>query len=104
MKFSTVEEAIEEIRNGNMIIVVDDEDRGNEGDLVVAAEKVTGEHINFMAKMGRGLLCTPMERELLEKLDINEMVTKILIIMKLHLQYQLIIKIQILEYQLMREH
>lgn len=76
MKFSTVEEAIEEIRNGNMIIVVDDEDRENEGDLVVAAEKVTGEHINFMAKMGRGLICTPMERELLEKLDINEMVTK----------------------------
>ena len=76
MKFSTVEEAIEEIRNGNMIIVVDDEDRENEGDLVVAAEKVTGEHINFMAKMGRGLICTPMDRELLEKLDINEMVTK----------------------------
>ncbi len=76
MKFSTVEEAIEEIRNGNMIIVVDDEDRENEGDLVVAAEKVTGEHINFMAKMGRGLICTPIERELLDKLDIHEMVTK----------------------------
>lgn len=76
MKFSTVEEAIEEIRNGNMIIVVDDEDRENEGDLVVAAEKVTGEHISFMAKMGRGLICTPIERELLDKLDIHEMVTK----------------------------
>lgn len=76
MKFSTVEEAIEEIRNGNMIIVVDDEDRENEGDLVVAAEKVTGEHINFMAKMARGLICTPIERELLDKLDIHEMVTK----------------------------
>ena len=47
--FATVEEAIEEIRNGNMIVVVDDEDRENEGDLIVAADKCTPEHINFMA-------------------------------------------------------
>ena len=53
-KFATVEEAIDEIRNGNMIIVVDDEDRENEGDIIVAAEKCTADHVNFMATYAYG--------------------------------------------------
>ncbi|QYJ14601.1 Riboflavin biosynthesis protein RibBA [Rubrobacter xylanophilus DSM 9941] len=74
MPFSPVEEIIEEIRAGRMVIVCDDEDRENEGDLTVAAELVTPEHINFMAKYGRGLICLPMAEELIERLQIPEMV------------------------------
>ncbi|RKY03848.1 bifunctional 3,4-dihydroxy-2-butanone-4-phosphate synthase/GTP cyclohydrolase II [Candidatus Poribacteria bacterium] len=73
-KFNTIEEAIEAIRNGEMIIVVDDEDRENEGDLVMAAEKVTPEKVNFMAKYGRGLICLAATRERLEQLKIPPMV------------------------------
>ncbi len=72
---SRIEEAIEDIRNGKMVIVVDDEDRENEGDLVMASEKVTPENINFMAKHGRGLICVPMMRERLNQLGILDMVT-----------------------------
>jgi len=61
--FADIEEAIEEIRQGHMVIIVDDEDRENEGDLTVAAEKVTPEHINFMAKHGRGLVCVTLTAE-----------------------------------------
>lgn len=60
MGFDTVEEAIEDIRQGRIVIVVDDEDRENEGDLTAAAVKVTPETINFMAKYGRGLICLAM--------------------------------------------
>lgn len=60
-KFNTIKEAIEDIKNGKIIVVVDDEDRENEGDLLMAAEKVTSESINFMAKEGRGLICTPVK-------------------------------------------
>lgn len=74
--FHTIEEAIEEIRKGKMIVVVDDEDRENEGDLVVAAEKVTPAIINFMAKHGGGLICLPIVRERLEELNIDRMVVK----------------------------
>ena len=63
-----------DIRAGKIIIVIDDEDRENEGDLVMAAEKVTGEAINFMATYGKGLICTPMEEEILKELQINSMV------------------------------
>ena len=63
-----------DIRAGKIIIVIDDEDRENEGDLVMAAEKVTGEAINFMATYGKGLRCTPMEEEILKELQINSMV------------------------------
>ncbi|MGD9569903.1 MAG: bifunctional 3,4-dihydroxy-2-butanone-4-phosphate synthase/GTP cyclohydrolase II [Sedimentibacter sp.] len=72
--FNTIEEAIEDLQNGKMIIVVDDEDRENEGDLLMAAEKVTPEHINFMAKYGRGLICVPMLKERLDELNIKSMV------------------------------
>lgn len=73
-KFNTIEEAIAEIRAGQMIIVVDDEDRENEGDLVIAAEKVTPEAINFMATYGRGLICVPMTGKRLDELDLQPMV------------------------------
>ncbi|WFD10961.1 bifunctional 3,4-dihydroxy-2-butanone-4-phosphate synthase/GTP cyclohydrolase II [Tepidibacter hydrothermalis] len=75
MKFNTIEEAIEDVKNGKMIVVVDDEDRENEGDLLMAAEKATPEAINFMAKFGRGLICAPMSKERLNKLDIHPMVS-----------------------------
>src|SRR5712675_1614844 len=71
--FTDVPTAIEEIRNGRMIVVVDDEDRENEGDLTLAAEKVTPEAINFMAKYGRGLVCLAMTEERLEHLRIGAM-------------------------------
>jgi len=74
MPFATIEEALEEIRAGRMIVVVDDEDRENEGDLTIAAEKVTPEAINFMAKYGRGLICLPMTGERLDELQIPLMV------------------------------
>lgn len=74
--FSPIEPAIEAIRRGEMVIVVDDEDRENEGDLTVAAEKVTPEIINFMATHGRGLICLPMTGERLDALEIPQMVPK----------------------------
>ena len=70
MAFVPVEEAIEHIRQGRMIVVVDDEDRENEGDLTVAAEKITPEIVNFMAKHGRGLICLAMTEQRLEHLRI----------------------------------
>lgn len=75
-KFNTIEDAIKEIKEGKIIIVVDNPDRENEGDLLMAAEKVTGEAINFMAKYGRGLICMPVEEKRLKKLKIGPMVEK----------------------------
>ena len=72
--FDSIEEAIEEIRNGRIIIVVDDEDRENEGDFLMAAEKVSPEAVNFMAKHGRGLICMPCIAERLDELNIHPMV------------------------------
>ena len=72
--FAPVEEAVDAVREGRMVIVVDDEDRENEGDLTVAAEKATPEIINFMAKHGRGLICLPMTGDRLDRLDIPLMV------------------------------
>ncbi len=74
--FATIDAAIDAIRRGEMIIVVDDEDRENEGDLTIAAEKVTPEVINFMATEGRGLICMPMTGERLDQLEIPLMVGK----------------------------
>ena len=74
--FAPVEDAVAAIRRGEMVIVVDDEDRENEGDLTMAAEKVTPEAINFMAKHGRGLICLPMTGERLDELDIPLMVER----------------------------
>ncbi|WP_299523799.1 3,4-dihydroxy-2-butanone-4-phosphate synthase [Winogradskyella sp.] len=73
-KLNTIEEAIEDIRQGKVIIVVDDENRENEGDFLAAAEKVTPEMINFMATHGRGLICTPLTEHRCEELELNMMV------------------------------
>lgn len=70
MPLTTVDEALDELRKGNFVIVVDDEDRENEGDLVIAADKVTPEAINFMTKYGRGLICIAMKGERLDELEI----------------------------------
>ncbi|MFC2992587.1 MULTISPECIES: bifunctional 3,4-dihydroxy-2-butanone-4-phosphate synthase/GTP cyclohydrolase II [Halomonas] len=69
-----IEDLIEDIRQGKMVILMDDEDRENEGDLIMAAEKVQAEHINFMARQGRGLICLPMTRERCERLNLPLMV------------------------------
>jgi 3,4-dihydroxy 2-butanone 4-phosphate synthase/GTP cyclohydrolase II len=74
-KFNTIEEAIEDIKNGKMIIVVDDEDRENEGDFLTAARNVTPEIINFMAREGRGLICAPLVESRCNELKLDLMVT-----------------------------
>jgi len=74
MGFASISEALEDIKEGKFVIVVDDEDRENEGDLVMAAEKVTAEAINFMAKYGRGLICVPVTGKRLDDLKIPMMV------------------------------
>ena len=74
MAFSKIEEAINDIKRGKFVIVVDDENRENEGDLVLAAEKVTADKINYMIKNARGLVCMPVIRERLEHLNIPAMV------------------------------
>ncbi len=73
MKFNTIEEAIGDIKNGNMVILVDDEDRENEGDLTMAAEKITPETVNFMAKYGRGLICLTLTSERADELQLTPM-------------------------------
>ncbi|MBW5397129.1 bifunctional 3,4-dihydroxy-2-butanone-4-phosphate synthase/GTP cyclohydrolase II [Brachyspira pilosicoli] len=74
--YSTIDEALEDLRNGKIIIVSDDEDRENEGDLICAAEFATTENINFMATYAKGLICMPMSKEITNKLNLNQMVTK----------------------------
>lgn len=75
MKFNTIEEAVEDIKRGRIIVAVDDEDRENEGDLIMAAEMVTPEAINFMAVHGRGLICLPVTGQRLDELELPAMVT-----------------------------
>ena len=74
-QFNTVEEALEELRNGKIILVTDDPDRENEGDFICAAEFASTKNINFMATYGKGLICMPMSKEYVEKLRIPQMVT-----------------------------
>ena len=71
--FNAITEIIQDLKKGLMVIVVDDEDRENEGDLLMAASFVKPEHINFMVKYGRGLVCVPMEEERLERLNLEPM-------------------------------
>jgi 3,4-dihydroxy 2-butanone 4-phosphate synthase/GTP cyclohydrolase II len=73
-ELNTIEEAIEDIKKGKMVIVVDDADRENEGDMIFAAERVTPESINFISKHARGLVCVPLTRERIEKLELTPMV------------------------------
>ncbi|MDP9424797.1 MAG: bifunctional 3,4-dihydroxy-2-butanone-4-phosphate synthase/GTP cyclohydrolase II [Actinomycetota bacterium] len=75
MPFSPIDEVLEDIRAGKMVIVIDDEDRENEGDLTMAAELVSADDINFMATYGRGLICLPMAGEIIDKLEIPDMAT-----------------------------
>jgi len=74
IKLNTIDEAVEDLRNGKLIIVVDDEDRENEGDFIAAAEKITPEMVNFMVTEGRGLICVPITEERCEELDLGMMV------------------------------
>ncbi len=74
MSLDSIEDAIEAVRNGEIIIVVDDEERENEGDFIMAAEKARPEDVNFMTKEGRGLVCLPMEADRLNELDLDSMV------------------------------
>ncbi|HOB22291.1 MAG TPA: 3,4-dihydroxy-2-butanone-4-phosphate synthase, partial [Bacillota bacterium] len=76
MAFAKIEEAIAAIARGEMIIVVDDPDRENEGDLIMAAELVTPEAINFMITHARGLVCAPMTAQRLKELDLPQMVSE----------------------------
>ena len=73
-EFATIEQAIDDIKHGKMIVVVDDEDRENEGDLIIAAETVTPADINFMATYAKGLICTPIDGKRLDELEIGQMV------------------------------
>ena len=74
-KLNTIEEAIEDFREGKFIIVVDDEDRENEGDFIIAAEKITPEKVNFMLKNGRGVLCTPITLSRCKELQLDPQVS-----------------------------
>ena len=71
IKFNTIEEALEDFKQGNFLIVVDDEDRENEGDFIIASEIVTPEKINFMMKYGRGVLCAPITIERCKELKLD---------------------------------
>lgn len=73
MKFNTIDEVVRDVKNGKLVIVIDDASRENEGDLIMAASKATPSAINFMAKFGRGLVCVPMERDALERLNLYRM-------------------------------
>jgi len=75
MALNTIEDIVEDIRQGKMVILMDDEDRENEGDLVMAAEYCEAEHINFMARFGRGLICMPMTRDRCKQLGLSLMVS-----------------------------
>ena len=74
--FGTVEQALEDLKNGKIIVVTDDPDRENEGDLICAAKFATQENVNFMASYAKGLICMPMTKELCERLELNQMVEK----------------------------
>ncbi len=76
MKFDAIEDAIVAIKNGDLVVVLDDEDRENEGDLIMAAEKVTPEAVNFMAKEGRGLICVPVDEDVATRLGFYPMVQR----------------------------
>ena len=74
MRLDNIEEAVEEFGKGNFVIVVDDEDRENEGGLIIAAEKITAEKVNFMLKHARGVLCAPITIERCKELDLPHQV------------------------------
>ena len=73
-KYNTIDEALEELRSGRIIVVTDDESRENEGDFICAAEFATTDNVNFMAMHGKGLICMPMSETIVEKLKLQQMV------------------------------
>ena len=73
-QYNTIEEALQALRNGEVILVTDDEDRENDGDLICAAEFATTENVNFMASQAKGLICMPMSKEFTQKLGLPQMV------------------------------
>jgi len=75
-KYNTIDEALEELRQGKIIVVTDHEDRENEGDLICAAEFATTENVNFMATYAKGLICMPMSKDVVNKLELQQMVSK----------------------------
>ena len=75
MQYNTIDEALEALRQGQCILVIDDPDRENEGDLICAAQFATTENVNLMASLAKGLICMPMSRELCERLNLPQMVT-----------------------------
>ncbi|MDU4450850.1 MAG: 3,4-dihydroxy-2-butanone-4-phosphate synthase, partial [Staphylococcus lugdunensis] len=77
MQFDTIEEALQALKKGETIIVVDDEDRENEGDLVAVTQWMQDQTINFMAKHGRGLICTPISTDIAERLELKPMLMQI---------------------------
>ena len=76
LKLNTIEEAIEDFKQGKFVIVVDDEDRENEGDLIIAAEKITADDVNFMLKHARGVLCAPITISRCDELDLPHQVSE----------------------------
>ena len=86
-KLNTIEEAIADIKAGKVVVVVDDENRENEGDFIAAAETVTPEMINFMATHGRGLICAPLTETRCDELDLNMMVQTTLFCIIHNLQF-----------------
>ena len=93
-EFDTVEEALEELKNGKIILVTDDPERENEGDFICAAEFATTANINFMATHGRGLICMPMSEAYVRKLKIRQMAEQNTDITRRHLRYPLIMSLQ----------
>ena len=75
-KYNTITEALDALRQGKLILCTDDPDRENEGDLICAAQFATTENVNFMAKYGRGLICTPMSETIAKRLNLPQMVTE----------------------------
>ena len=85
IRLNTIEEAIADFKEGNFVIVVDDEDRENEGDFIIAAEKITPEKVNFMLTHGRGVLCAPITEERCAELELDMQVSSNTSITKLRL-------------------
>ena len=75
-KYNTIEEALQALKDGRLVLCTDDPERENEGDLICAAQFATTENVNFMAKYGRGLICTPMSQEIAKRLNLPQMVSE----------------------------
>lgn len=100
-KFNTIEEVLEDLRQGKIVVMMDDEDRENEGDVICAAEFATLENVNFMASYAKGLICMPMSEEYTNKLNLPQMCAEIQTIIVRHLQYPLITRILLQVFLLM---